>query len=82
MEMKAVRWGGVKALICAVLLLGLGACADLPDLPMAAGVSDQEAPAYRIGPGDTLRIFVWVLRTKSPTPRRCGFIGNNWRRRA
>ncbi len=59
MEKKATRMRGAKALICAVLLLGLGACADYPDLPMAAGVGDQEAPAYRIGPGDTLRIFVW-----------------------
>ncbi len=26
---------------------------------MAAGLGDQEAPDYRIGPGDTIRIFVW-----------------------
>ena len=51
--------GGVKTLACAVLLFGLGACADRVDLPLAAGGGDQEAPGYRIGPGDTLRIFVW-----------------------
>lgn len=59
MEMNTIHVGGMKALICAVLLLGLGACAAHPDLPMAAGLGDQEAPGYRIGPGDILRIFVW-----------------------
>ena len=59
MEKRAIRTRGVKDLVCAVLLLGLGACAGHPDLPMAAGVGDQEAPGYRIGPGDTIRIFVW-----------------------
>ena len=59
MEMRTTGTRGVTALFCALLLIGLGACADHPDLPMAAGVSDQEAPGYRIGPGDTLRIFVW-----------------------
>lgn len=59
MEMRAIRMGAVKALICAMLLLGLGACVGYPDLPMAAGLGDQEAPDYRIGPGDTIRIFVW-----------------------
>ncbi len=59
MEMTTIRIAAVKTLICAVLLLGLGACADHPDLPMAAGLGAQEAPDYRIGPGDTIRIFVW-----------------------
>ena len=59
MEMRTTRTGGVKAIFCALLLLGLGACAGYPDLPMATGLGDQEAPGYRIGPGDTLRIFVW-----------------------
>ncbi len=59
MEKRATRMGAAKALVCAMLLLGLGACTDYPDLPMAAAVGDQEAPTYRIGPGDTLRIFVW-----------------------
>ncbi len=59
MEMTTTWIGGVKTLVCAVLVLGLSACADHPDLPMAAGLGDQEAPGYRIGPGDTIRIFVW-----------------------
>ncbi len=50
---------GAQALVCAVLFLGLSACADYPDLPIAAGLGDREAPDYRIGPGDTIRIFVW-----------------------
>ena len=54
-----IRIVSVKALACALLVLGLGACGGHADLPMAAGVGDQEAPFYRIGPGDTLRIFVW-----------------------
>jgi len=57
--MKTIKVGGTKALFCAVLLFGLGACADHADLPMAASIGDQESPGYRIGPGDTLRIFVW-----------------------
>lgn len=59
METKTIRIERVKALIAALLLLGLGACAGHPDLPMATALGDQKAPDYRIGPGDTLRIFVW-----------------------
>ncbi len=59
MEMRTIRMRGAKAIFCTLLLLSLSACADLPDLPMATGLGDQEAPGYRIGPGDTIRIFVW-----------------------
>ena len=57
--MGAIRTRGINALIYAVLLFGLGACTDNANLPIAVGGSVQEAPTYRIGPGDTLRIFVW-----------------------
>ncbi len=59
MDMTMTRIGSVKALICALMLLGLGACAGQPELPAATGIGDRAYPDYRIGPGDSLRIFVW-----------------------
>ncbi len=50
---------GIRGLLAAVLVLGLGACAGGEDLPPAAVGEMAPAPLYRIGPGDTLRIFVW-----------------------
>ncbi len=45
--------------LLAAIVLGLGACAGGEDLPPAAVGEMASAPIYRIGPGDTLRIFVW-----------------------
>ncbi len=50
---------GIRGLLAAVLVLGLGACAVGEDLPPAAAGEMASAPIYKIGPGDTLRIFVW-----------------------
>ncbi len=49
---------GIRSLLAAAVL-GLGACAGGEDLPPAAVGEMASAPIYRIGPGDTLRIFVW-----------------------
>ncbi len=45
--------------LLAAIVLGLGACAGGEDLPPAAVGEMALAPMYKIGPGDTLRIFVW-----------------------
>jgi len=45
--------------LLAAIVLGLGACAGGEDLPPAAVGEMASAPIYKIGPGDTLRIFVW-----------------------
>lgn len=46
------------AALIAVFLVA--ACASEPDLPPAKlGETADGPPAYRIGPGDTLQIFVW-----------------------
>ena len=50
---------GLRSLLATVLVLGLGACAVDEDLPPAAVGEMASAPMYKIGPGDTLRIFVW-----------------------
>ncbi len=50
---------GLRSLLATVLVLGLGACAVDADLPPAAVGEMASAPIYKIGPGDTLRIFVW-----------------------
>ena len=42
-----------------VVLIGLAACAGNPELPTADFAAKTEAPLYRIGPGDSLEIFVW-----------------------
>lgn len=43
----------------AVLLIALTGCAGGQDLPPASMAASEPAPLYKIGPGDTLRIFVW-----------------------
>lgn len=45
--------------IAVVLILALGACSSDPDLPPAEITSDASSPDYLIGPGDTLKVFVW-----------------------
>ena len=41
------------------LLIGLAACSGNPELPTADLAAKSEAPFYRIGPLDSLEIFVW-----------------------
>ncbi len=52
-------WSKTRGLLAAALILGLGACAGGEDLPPVTVTEAAPAPTYRIGPGDTLRIFVW-----------------------
>ena len=49
----------VSRLTAAALVLGLGACAGGADLPPVGVTEAAPAPVYKVGPGDTLRIFVW-----------------------
>jgi len=49
----------MRTLLAVAVGLGLSACAGGEDLPPAAVGEMASAPMYRIGPGDTLRIFVW-----------------------
>jgi polysaccharide export outer membrane protein len=50
-----------------IAVLALGACSSAEDLPPAAPASDAAVPFYRIGPGDSLRIFVWRNQELSVT---------------
>ncbi len=59
MAHSSIASKGIRGLLAAVLVSGLGACAGGEDLPPAAGGEMAAAPVYQIGPGDTLRIFVW-----------------------
>ncbi len=43
----------------AALLFGLTACSSGPELPTADLAAKTKSPMYRIGPGDSLEIFVW-----------------------
>ncbi len=52
-------WRGRLRILLVAAVLGLGACAGGEDLPPAAVGEMASAPIYKIGPGDTLRIFVW-----------------------
>jgi len=42
-----------------VAAVALGGCASNEDLPTVAQDSSRSEPLYRIGPGDSLNIFVW-----------------------
>ncbi len=46
-------------LAATALLIGLAACSSNLELPTADLAAKTEAPFYRIGPGDSLEIFVW-----------------------
>jgi polysaccharide export outer membrane protein len=50
-----------RAGLAVALALGLllGACAKNPELAPATGAAAVPAGLYRIGPGDTLKVFVW-----------------------
>ncbi|MFQ5774665.1 MAG: XrtA/PEP-CTERM system exopolysaccharide export protein [Kiloniellaceae bacterium] len=49
----------VARLTAMVAILALGACAGVEDLPTASARPDAVEPLYRIGPNDTLDVFVW-----------------------
>ncbi len=59
MVTKAVRSYWKWFFLAAIFALALNACAGGEDLPPAAVAEATPAPIYKIGPGDTLRIFVW-----------------------
>ena len=58
-----VRPFGVRTVLRAVFILAsvaVAACSGVEDLPSAKlGDPTDVAPAYRIGPGDNLQVFVW-----------------------
>ena len=55
--MKPIR---LNTALAVLLALVLGACAGGPMLPAASPPNSQtSSPLYRIGPGDSLQIFVW-----------------------
>ncbi len=45
--------------ITAVIALSVAACGGAPPLPPAPPASSLPSAEYRIGPGDSLNIFVW-----------------------
>lgn len=49
--------GGRQVAFAVVLLLG--ACAQPPELAPASSAQVAPAGLYRIGPGDTIKVFVW-----------------------
>jgi len=56
-ELFGIRICGLVA--GTAFLIGLAACSSNPELPTADLAAKTTAPMYRIGPGDTLEIFVW-----------------------
>ncbi len=59
MQAGLLRWNKIRTFVAAAVVLALSACGGGEDLPPAAVGEVGPAPFYRIGPGDTLRIFVW-----------------------
>ena len=53
------RLGGLFAAATVLLLAAVGCTLGDPELPTAGLADTSEAPLYRIGPGDSLEIFVW-----------------------
>lgn len=45
--------------VASLIVFAVGACGGPEKLPPAQTGETYEAPAYRIGPGDVLQIFVW-----------------------
>ncbi len=45
--------------LAAVVALGMAGCGGAPELPPAPPASSLPSAEYRIGPGDSLNIFVW-----------------------
>ncbi len=59
MQAGLLRWNKIRTIVAVAVVLALSACGGGEDLPPAAVGEVGPAPFYRIGPGDTLRIFVW-----------------------
>ncbi len=59
MTVRNLDFGKFSQMLCASVVLALSACTTQPDLPAAAVTEEGPSALYRIGPGDTLRIFVW-----------------------
>ncbi|MEX2628699.1 MAG: XrtA/PEP-CTERM system exopolysaccharide export protein [Tistlia sp.] len=58
MRQLAKTWGGALALLLGFAVAGC-ASNDYPQVPAAIPTSGAEAPDYRIGPLDSVQIFVW-----------------------
>jgi polysaccharide biosynthesis/export protein len=54
-----IVYRGCFSAFIAVAVLALGACRGAPELPPAPPASSLPSAQYRIGPGDSLNIFVW-----------------------
>lgn len=54
----SARTAAILAVIAAVAIL-LAACASEPETSAAPVAEQPETTEYRIGPGDTLQVFVW-----------------------
>ena len=49
----------IFAQLCAfALLILIGACAGAPELAPASTAAREPSELYRIGPGDTIKVFV------------------------
>ncbi len=53
------RHNTIMRFAAAAVLLALGACTGTPDVPLATTAPPTATPLYQIGPGDTLKVFVW-----------------------
>lgn len=54
-----MKRANISVFLAIGMALLLGACAESETLPEAQAKAGAVAPEYKIGPGDTLRIFVW-----------------------
>src|SRR3712207_6387545 len=59
--------GAMASLACTAALLSAGCAASLPPPPPVAPVADRPSDTYRIGPLDTLQIFVFDTKSTSTT---------------
>lgn len=53
------RHNTIMRFAAAAVLLALSACTETPDVPLATAAPPTATPLYQIGPGDTLKVFVW-----------------------
>ncbi len=57
--MTRISWKSSAWLVALLAVLGVAACDGPEGLPSALLGTQTEVPIYRIGAGDSLRIFVW-----------------------
>jgi polysaccharide export outer membrane protein len=67
MELTYTNRLNFAAVLMAILALFLGGCAGEETLPPATLGAGAPSPDYRIGPGDSLKIFVWRQEDLSVT---------------